>query len=210
MTIVSSPDGEVRPARRGRPGYDRARVLEVAVALFNEKGYDGASVADLAAALGLTKSALYHHFSSKDGVLEQALDVALTALEDVLDDPAAAHGSAASQLAHVIRGAVHALIDHLPYVTLLLRVRGNSDVEKRALARRRVFDQRVTDVVARAQREGMLRGDVDPALATRLLFGMVNSLTEWYRPDGPQGADEMASTVLAAALDGLRVPRSAP
>lgn len=212
MTIATSAStraDEASRSRRGRPGYDRRQVLAVAVDLFNEKGYDATSVADLAAGLGLTKSALYHHFPSKEHVLEQALNVALTALEDVLDDPAAEADSAAAQLSHVIRGAVVVLVEKLPYVTLLLRVRGNSEVETRALERRRVFDQRVTAVVDRAQTEGLLRPDIDPAVATRLVFGMVNSLTEWYRPGGPLDADEIAATVLATALDGLQVARSA-
>ena len=40
---------------------------------------------------------------------------------------------------------------------------------------------------------------------TRLLFGMVNSIVEWYRPEGPEDAGQLASDVLAVALDGLRV-----
>src|SRR4051812_10071990 len=51
------------PARRGRPGYDRDRLLRVAVDVFNERGYDGTSMEDLAARLGITKSSIYHHVS---------------------------------------------------------------------------------------------------------------------------------------------------
>ncbi len=76
-------------ARRGRPGYDRAQVVDIAVQLFNEQGYDATSVADLAGRLGLTKSALYHHVDSKESILSTALDDALTALESVLDEAAA-------------------------------------------------------------------------------------------------------------------------
>ncbi|NNC10552.1 TetR/AcrR family transcriptional regulator [Planctomonas sp. JC2975] len=191
-------------SRRGRPGHDREQVLVAAVALFNEKGYDATSVADLADRLGLTKSALYHHFESKEELLSLALDEALAGLERVIDEPAARTGSAAAQLAHVITGAVTVLIEKLPYVTLLLRVRGNSPVEAAALERRREFDRRVADVVRRAQRDGLLRDDVDASVATRLLFGMVNSLVEWYRPDGTLDAHAMGSIVLATALDGLR------
>jgi AcrR family transcriptional regulator len=191
-------------ARRGRPGYDRAQVLDIAVQLFIEKGYDATSVADLTERLGLTKSALYHHFESKDQLLSVALDEALTGLERVLEEPAAQTGSAASRLAHVIRGAVLVLVGKLPYVTLLLRVRGNSPVEVAALERRRVFDHRVTEVVRTAQSERLLRDDIDAAVATRLIFGMVNSLTEWYRPEGEVDADAMASIALGAVMDGMR------
>ncbi|MHA7986508.1 TetR/AcrR family transcriptional regulator [Rathayibacter sp. CAU 1779] len=204
----TAPQGDSPvPSRRGRPGYDRDQVLEVAVALFNEKGYDATSVADLAERLGLTKSALYHHFESKEQLLALALDEALTGLERVIDEPDAGTGSAAGQLAHVITGAVSVLIDKLPYVTLLLRVRGNSPVEAAAVERRRVFDRRVADVVRGAQREGLLRDDLDASVATRLLFGMVNSLVEWYRPEGTLDADAMGSVVLTTALDGLRARR---
>src|SRR5690606_5824258 len=72
------------PARRGRPGYDQAQVLEIAVQVFNEQGYDATSVSTLAERLGLSKSALYHHFSSKEQLLETALEQALGDLEEVL------------------------------------------------------------------------------------------------------------------------------
>lgn len=190
------------PVRRGRPGYDRRGLLDAAVAVFNESGYDGTSVAALAARLGLSKAALYHHFSSKEEILETALAEALDGLEGVLAETDAVRQG--DRLAAVLRGAVGVLVAHLPAVTLLLRVRGNSEVERRALERRRAFDQAVTAIVRAAQEEGAVRPDVDASVATRLLFGMVNSLVEWYRPSGPEGAEALARDVLAVALDGLR------
>jgi AcrR family transcriptional regulator len=191
-------------ARRGRPGYDRRQILEIAVDVFNQHGYDATSVSSLAARLGLSKSALYHHFESKEQLLSVALDEALDGLEGVLHEPAASEGDAGERLGHVLQGAVGVLIDRLPFVTLLLRVRGNSDVERRALERRRAFDHEITGMVRAAQQEGSVRADVDASVATRLLFGMVNSIVEWYRPAGPEGANELAADVLTVALDGLR------
>jgi AcrR family transcriptional regulator len=193
-------------ARRGRPGYDQQGILEVAVAAFNEFGYDATSMGVLADRLGLSKSAIYHHFASKDEILERALDQALGSLEGVLDEPGAAEGSAADRLDHVLRGAVHVLVDRLPYVTLLLRVRGNTEIERTALARRRAFDRRVMGLVEAAQAEGSLRTDIDGRIVERLLFGMINSIVEWYRPGGREDAARLADDVIAVALDGLRVP----
>lgn len=192
------------PARRGRPGYDREQVLAVAVELFNEQGYDATSVADLAQRLGLTKSALYHHFDSKEQLLALALDEALSGLEGVLDAPASIEPEPAERLAAVLRGAVLVLVDRLPYVTLLLRVRGNSDVERAALERRRAFDHRVTALVAEAQAAGSVRSDVDGPVVTRLVFGMVNSLVEWYRPGGAIDRERLAHDLVTVALDGMR------
>lgn len=92
----------------------------------------------------------------------------------------------------------------MPAVTLLLRVRGNTEVERRALTRRRAFDRRITALVSEAQAEGALRADMDASVVARLTFGMINSIVEWYRPGGREGADRLADDVVAIALDGLR------
>jgi hypothetical protein len=104
---------------------------------------------------------------------------------------------------------VRVLAAELPFVTLLLRVRGNSPVEQAALQRRRRFDRVVTDLVRAAEEEGDVRPDVDPAVTSRLLFGTVNSLTEWYRPDGGQSADDLADALVVTTFQGLRT-RPAP
>jgi hypothetical protein len=91
----------------------------------------------------------------------------------------------------------------LPSVTLLLRVRGNSPTELDALERRREFDRRVTDLVAKAIGEGDLRDDLDPALVTRLIFGTVNSLIEWYRPEHGATAREVGDALVELTVHGL-------
>ena len=102
------------------------------------------------------------------------------------------------------------LTEELPFVTLLLRVRGNSPVELAALQRRREFDRIVTDLVRGAEDEGDVRPDVDPAVISRLLFGTVNSLTEWYRPDGGLSADDVADALVATTFGGLRTTSRGP
>jgi AcrR family transcriptional regulator len=192
------------PARRGRPCHSLDSLLEVAVLVFNERGYDATSMDELATRLGVTKSAIYHHVPSKVELLRLALDRALDALFAVTEEPRATIGPAIERLEHVVRGSVRVLTEELPFVTLLLRVRGNSPVELAALQRRREFDRIVTDLVRGAEDEGDVRPDVDPAVTSRLLFGTVNSLTEWYRPDGGLSADDLADALVATTFDGLR------
>jgi AcrR family transcriptional regulator len=196
------------PAER-RPRYDTTSLLAVAVEVFNERGYDGTSMEDLARATGLSKSSIYHHFEGKEELLRQALQRALGPLFAVLDEPGAAGGRAVERLEYVVRREVAVLVDELPYVALLLRVHGNTETERWALARRRAFDRFVADLVARAAAEGDLRADLEPAVVARLLFGMINSLVEWYRPrhSGDRhaaGPSELADTVVRLAFDGLR------
>jgi AcrR family transcriptional regulator len=193
--------------RRGRPGHSLDSLLDVAVAVFNERGYDATSMEELAARLGVTKSAIYHHVPGKVELLRLALDRALDALFAVTAEPGAVSGRAIDRLEHVVRGSVRVLAAELPFVTLLLRVRGNSPVEQAALARRREFDRIVTDLVRAAEVQGDVRPDVDPAVTSRLLFGTVNSLTEWFRPGGTLTADDLADALVATTFEGLRARR---
>jgi AcrR family transcriptional regulator len=194
------------PARRGRPGHSLDSLLAVAVAVFNERGFEATSMDELAGRLGITKSAIYHHVPRKDELLRLALDRALDGLFAVTREPGASTGPAIERLEHVVRGSVRVLAAELPFVTLLLRVRGNSDVEIAALQRRREFDRIVTGLVRAAAAEGSVRGDVPAGVVARLLSGTVNSLTEWYRPDGPLSGDELADAVVTTAFSGLRTP----
>lgn len=198
---------EVTARRRGRPGYDLERLLSVAVDVFNERGYDGTSMNDLSDRLGIAKSGIYHHVSGKEELLSRALDRALDGLEGVVADAVADDAPAIARLENLVRESVKVLQRELPYVTLLLRVRGNTEVERAALKRRRAIDHAVADLVADAERAGDIRSDVDPAFASRLLFGVVNSIVEWYRPGGAVADASLADAVCTMALDGLRVRR---
>jgi len=186
--------------RRGRPGYDVETLLGVAVGVFNERGYDGTSMEDLAQRLGISKSAIYHHVTSKDALLRMAMDRALDGLFDALERTRRLDAPAIDKLEHLVRTSVEVLQDRLPYVTLLLRARGNTEIERAALQRRRQFDLYVAGLVRQAEADGDVRPDVDPATTARLLFGMVNSLIEWYRP----AHSDLADAVCAIAFHGLR------
>ena len=67
----------------------------------------------------------------------------------------------------------------------------------------------MADLVAEAEQDGDIRPDVDPAITARLLFGMVNSLVEWYQPGRrATSVADLADAVCAAAFDGLRIRRA--
>lgn len=216
MSTVSGqkPDTETEVAvpqrgSRGRPArYTREGLLELVVGVFNERGYEGASMEDLARASGFTKSTFYHHVSGKEELLRMAVDRALDALSAALDDTVASGGRPVDVLQNAIRRTTEVLIAELPYVTLLLRVRGNTHIEREALARRRGIDARLAALVKAAADAGEIRGDIDPRLVSRLLFGMVNSITEWYRP-GARNTSRKSTVdaVVGLALDGLKAQR---
>ncbi|MBA9046989.1 TetR/AcrR family transcriptional regulator [Streptomyces griseofuscus] len=188
-----------------RDTYTPETLLSVAVQVFNQRGYDGTSMEHLSKAAGISKSSIYHHVSGKEELLKRAVSRALDGLFAILEEPAAREGQAVERLEHVVRRMVEVLISELPYVTLLLRVRGNTATERWALERRRDFDHRVAELLKAAAADGDVRPDVEVRLATRLVFGMINSIVEWYRPEA-RGASgrEVADAVAQLVFSGLR------
>ncbi|GAA2566351.1 TetR/AcrR family transcriptional regulator [Pseudonocardia hydrocarbonoxydans] len=186
-------------ARARRPSHGPGSLLEVAVTEFNTRGYDATSMEDLSRAAGITKSSFYHHFAGKEALLRAALERAIDGLFTVLDSDGARTGSPLTRLRHIVRGQVEVLVAELPYVTLLLRVRGNTESERWALERRREFDGRIAALVREAVEAGEIRVGVEPALAARLLSGLVNSVVEWARP----GPSTLPDDVARAAFEGI-------
>jgi AcrR family transcriptional regulator len=181
-------------------------ILRAAVTLFTERGYDATSMEDLARALGVTKSAIYHHVSSKEELLALATGRALDGLFEVAASARALPGRAIDRLEHLLRGSVAVLESRQPFVTLLLRVHGNTATERGALARRREFDRLTADLVKQAVADGDLRPDIDPVVTAKLMFGLVNSVAEWYRPRPAEPGGQLADAIWKLASDGLRAP----
>jgi AcrR family transcriptional regulator len=191
-----------RADRAGRPWHSAASLLAVAVVEFNTRGYDATSMEDLARAAGITKSSFYNHVSGKEDLLRAALERALDGLFAVLEERHATAGRPVDRLRYIVRRQVEVLHAELPYVTLLLRVRGNTETERWALERRRAFDAAIAGLVREAAAAGQMRADVDPAVAAKLLSGTVNSIAEWYRPDR-DGAASLPEDVVRSVFEGL-------
>lgn len=185
-----------------RRPYDIDSLTDVALRVFAERGYDGASMDDVARAAGITKASIYHHVSGKEALLERGLGRALDALFAILDEPAAREGRALERLRFIVDRVVETTLKMLPELTVLFRARGTSKSERDAVERRRAFDRAVTELIVAAQREGDVRADIEPRLAARLIFGMSNSVVEWYRT-GTLTRERIASAIVAIAFGGI-------
>ncbi|HWU20927.1 MAG TPA: TetR/AcrR family transcriptional regulator, partial [Nocardioides sp.] len=193
------------PSGEPRPTYTLEALLDVAVRVFTERGYDGTSFQHLSHASGLSKSSIYHHIESKEQLLRLGLERALEPLMASTAEPGATTGPAIDRLTHLVRRNVEILADRLPYVTLLLNVHGNTETERWALGQRRTYDKIVAGVVEAAIGEGSIRADVEAHTIARLVFGMINSVREWYRPDRGMTPDELADLVCSMVLEGILV-----
>jgi AcrR family transcriptional regulator len=185
-----------------RAPYDIDSLTDIAFRLFAERGFDATSMDEIAKAASITKASIYHHVPGKEALLAHGLERALGALFAVLDEPEARAGPPRRRLAAIVARAAEVTMRMLPEVSVLFRVRGNSPTERNAMERRRRFDAIVTALVRQAQAEGSIRTDVDPAMLTRLIFGMSNSVVEWYRPSGRIAAHEIAAAISALVFEG--------
>ncbi|MGK2955578.1 MAG: TetR/AcrR family transcriptional regulator [Solirubrobacterales bacterium] len=198
-----------RPAAADRKPHDIESLSLVAFHLFRKRGYDATSVDQIARAAGITKSSIYHHVSGKEELLDRGITRALDRLFAALEEPPALTGSYASRIRYVLHRGVEIEVANIDEVAVLLRLRGNTKVERRAVERRKAFDRQVSNLVVNAIESGEVRNDLDPPLVTRLLFSMANWLTEWFDPSGPLSASEIADQITSLAFDGLRF-RSQP
>lgn len=193
-----------RPAAADRKAYNVDSLTRVAFGLFRKRGYDATSVDQIARAAGITKSSIYHHVSSKEELLDRGVTRALDLLFATLDEPQALNGSYVSRVQYVLQRGIEVEVSHLDEVAVLLRLRGNTKVERRALERRRVFDRHVGELVRHAMDNNEIRGDLDPLVVTRLLFSMANWLTEWFDPRGQLTTADIGDTITKLAFEGLQ------
>ena len=189
-----------RIPRAVRPAYDVESLTDVAVAVFSTRGYDATRMEHIARAANISKSSLYHHVSNKEELLGRALSRAVGGLTAILSEPGAVEGSPAARLEYVLRRTVEAELHFLPEVSLLIRVRGNTAVERQALEERRRFQDRVADLVTEAQRAGEIDSGIDAGLFVRLVLGMSNSLVDWYRPDGTWSTRQIADAMIELVM----------
>jgi AcrR family transcriptional regulator len=145
----------------------RARLLDAAIARLAESGPD-ASFDTIAADVGVTKGALYHHFSSKDGLVEEVYKEAVRRhAERVI--AASAEGTGRERLHGLIDATARLYGSGTPFYRLLLRLHveaGTSRPNLAPIARRVQRRQReyMTALVAAGQADGSIRSDIDAAV----------------------------------------------
>src|SRR3954466_7018251 len=166
-----------RPALRER--YDRRadEVVAAAARMFAERGFHATSMQDLVEATGLTAGGLYHYIGSKDQLLvricHQLMEPLLERVREIVagDDPADV------QLREIVRAWTAHVEDYRHHMRVFQQERhvlerGRQWREVRR--RRKAFEELLTEVLERGERDGTLRFAADRDLALRALLGMVN------------------------------------
>jgi AcrR family transcriptional regulator len=199
---------------RGRAkGYDdqREQILAHAATLFAHRGYPGTSMNEVAQACGLSKATLYHYYNDKYAILVSIAEGHVQRLHALVAEVTAERRAPEAHLRELINriveeyaGAQHAHRVLTEDVRFL-----DADDRERILGKER-------EVVAGfAKAVTALRPDLKKArLAkplTMLLFGMINWMFTWLKPDGKLTHDVMAPLVADLFFGGVpavRLPRS--
>jgi AcrR family transcriptional regulator len=186
-----------------RTAYDEKleSILRTSAGIFAEKGYHQASIRDIARATGVSLSGLYYYFNSKEELLfliqDHAFGTLLAALERQLE------GEADPQ-----RRLRVLMENHLRYFTANtaeMKVLSHESESLTGDFRRRVNakKRRLTEVAMEILRELRPDGDVDLRVATFALFGMMNWLYNWHRPEVDVPVDRLVDDMYRIFVGGF-------
>lgn len=195
--MTRTPDARIPDAR--------TRVLDAAVELFADRGYDGTSIAQVITRAGVAKGGFYHHFASKEALLYEVygdlISRQLRGMHDIL--------ARSLPPADTLR----ALIDDLVITTaaaarpalVFWREMNKLGYERTAeyrRARRRYHDA-VRKLIRDAQSAGVFATVASADTVTFTIFGFVNELPLWYKPNGRKRPTQLATELADYVLAGL-------
>lgn len=183
----------------------RARILRSAVRLFAERGFDATTVQEVVTDAGVTKGALYHHFSSKNDLLYDIYGSIIGRQNDELRQIAERGMPAAATVRAIVVGVVESTVENLDEASVFFRESHKLDAEHASTFRadRGRFHRRFRDVVLAGQHSGEFSNAVPADTVVQVAMGVVNQLPVWYRRDGAKSAAELGDEIARFVLTGL-------
>ena len=192
----------MRAAKGAVPGAGRQVILDSAIRNMNHRGYHGTSMRDIARDADITVASIYHHFKSKQEILQ---DIMTRALHDAFAMTRAAllrsGGSSAEQLRAVVRAWV---IFHTTRQSDALvgatELRSLDDEGRRLVVALRDEQESVfREIIDRGVEDGVFTTSL-PLDASRAIIHMGQSVCTWWRSDGPLTPEELADRYAELAL----------
>jgi AcrR family transcriptional regulator len=187
-----------RPALRER--YDRRRdeAVRQAARVFARRGYDQTSMQELAHELGIAAGSLYHYFGGKLHLLEAICDALMEPLLARAQELELRNLDAREHLDLLVRAWVDHVVELRDHMLVFQQERHVIEAGAQwtgVRRRRKSFERRVEDVLARLEAGGHARYG-DRRLALSALLGMVNHTAQWYRPAGRRTPEAIAQGYL--------------
>jgi TetR/AcrR family transcriptional regulator, cholesterol catabolism regulator len=180
----------------------RETILETAASLFASQGYARTTIRDVARAAGLSVAGLYYYTNGKEELLFHICERSFSMVLDALADKLARTADPRARVRVVIRNHLEHFLRRMNEMKVLTRemdaLEGPHATQIYALRRR--YYTICRDVVSEAAAAGTRSAPV--RLATMSLFGMLNWIHMWYRPDVDGDADTLADGIARIFLDG--------
>jgi AcrR family transcriptional regulator len=190
------------------PATRREELLELAAAMFAERGLRATTVRDIADAAGILSGSLYHHFSSKeemvDEVLRSFLDWLFERYQYIIDT----EPNPLARLTGLFMASFDAIEHHHAEVVIY------QDEAKRLSTQPRFgyvdeLNKRQrkmwVDVITEGIAQGYFQADLDVDLVYRFIRDTTWVSVRWYQPGGPLTAEQVGRQYLAVVLGGIVV-----
>ena len=195
----------------GPPVSRRDELLELAATMFAERGLRATTVRDIADSAGILSGSLYHHFSSKEEMVDELLrgflDWLFTRYQEIVDTEA----NPLDRLKGLFMASFEAIADrHAQVVIYQDEAKRLADQPRFSYVEERNKEQRKmwVDVLNQGIEEGYFRPDIDVDLIYRFIRDTTWVSVRWYQPGGPLTAEEVGQQYLAIVLGGITAARS--
>lgn len=184
----------------------RGELLTIAGRLFAERGFRNTTVRDIADAAGILSGSLYHHFDSKEAMVDELLDSFQRDLFEQYDEIVGRETGPRAKLEAVVRASFDAIDRHHSEVAIFQ----NDAAYLAGFERFAYLDERNTrfqelwrGLLRQGVDAGELRKDLDVDLVYRFLRDTVWVAVNWYRPGGALSAEQVADQYLSILFDGI-------
>lgn len=176
-TALQAPPARSPVTRGVRPRTRRDEILEGSAEMFAEHGYYGASLRDISRHIGISHPGLMHHFASKETLLDAVIDRLEAHAQRALDQVDEMCSSPETML-HALAAHWHPASLPIQLLTTLgtESVSGDHPGRFRMARLRRVHEHVLEQCFTELDRQELLRRGLDPAFASRAMFGLVMNL----------------------------------
>ena len=189
----------------GQARHSRESVVKAAGKLFALRGYHGTSMQDLGDELGLLKSSIYSHVSSKEDLLLEVVRRAERLFNQSAREALETPSGEAARLRALIRGHLQVILDHRDEASTFLNEARALDERYReaVIDARNGYEGVFRQVIGRGVRTGEFDDRVDPAMASIFILSILNAVGRWYRPDGRLEPGDLAEEMWGFISSGM-------
>lgn len=194
-----------RPAA-SQPPTRRDELLELAATMFADRGLRATTVRDIADSAGILSGSLYHHFSSKEEMIDELLRGFLDWLFARYHEIVETEPNALERLKGLFMASFEAIATrHAQVVIYQDEAKRLSSQPRFAYVEERNREQRKMwiEVLNQGIAEGYFRPDIDVDLIYRFIRDTTWVSVRWYQPGGPLSAEEVGRQYLAIVLGGI-------